>query len=381
MWTVASYVLSQKLKGNKRYPLVLMLEPLFRCNLACAGCGKIQYPAHILKRQLTPDECFKAVDECGAPMVSIPGGEPLLHPQIVEIVDGLIARRKYIYLCTNALLLKEKLDAGWFKPSKYLTFSVHMDGQEEHHDFAVCREGTFQVAREGIRKAVEMGFRVTTNTTLFDGADPNSVRAFFDEMMDLGVEGMMVSPGYAYPKAPDQKSFLREREKTTDFFRMLLSNRKRSWKFNQSPLFLEFLMGTREYECTPWGNPTYNIFGWQKPCYLLQDGYVDTFKELIETTEWDRYGRASGNKACQQCMVHCGYEPSAVDHTFASFGGLFGTVRAMLASSYVNPDAAAALAEEARKPHGPMVQLGIDLKPAAHPPKPARQPQTAVGAA
>lgn len=359
MWTVASYVLSQRLRGNRRYPLVLMLEPLFRCNLACAGCGKIQYPAHILKRQLTPEQCFKAVDECGAPMVSIPGGEPLLHPQIREIVDGLIARRKYIYLCTNALLLKEKLEAGWFKPSKYLTFSVHMDGQEEHHDFAVCREGTFKTALEGIRLAVKMGFRVTTNTTLFDGADPNSVREFFDEMMALGVEGMMVSPGYAYPKAPDQKSFMQERQRTNRFFRMLLSNRKAHWKFNQSPLFLEFLMGKREYECTPWGNPTYNIFGWQKPCYLLQDGYVDTFDQLIKTTEWERYGRASGNKACQQCMVHCGYEPTAVDHTFRSIGGLLATVKAMLASNYVDPDAAALLAEEAQRPHGPLVQLGI----------------------
>lgn len=362
MWTVASYVLSQKIKRNKRYPLVLMLEPLFRCNLACAGCGKIQYPPHILKRNLSAADCFKAVDECGAPMVSIPGGEPLLHPEIKEIVEGLIARKKYIYLCTNALLLKQKLDEGLFKPSKYLTFSVHMDGQEEHHDFAVCREGTFQTALEGIRLAVKMGFRVTTNTTLFDGADPNSVRTFFDEMMNLGVEGMMVSPGYAYPKAPDQKGFMQERRRTNDFFTMLLSNRKAHWKFNQSPLFLEFLMGTREYECTPWGNPTFNIFGWQKPCYLLQDGYVDTFKELIETTEWERYGRASGNKACQQCMVHCGYEPSAVDHTFASFGGLFGTVKAMLASSYINPDAAARLAEEAKKPHGPLVQLGVSVK-------------------
>lgn len=362
MWTVATYVLGQKLRGNKRYPLVLMLEPLFRCNLACAGCGKIQYPPHILKRQLTPEQCFAAVEECGAPMVSIPGGEPLLHPQIKEIVEGLIARRKYIYLCTNALLLKQKLEEGLFKPSKYLTFSVHMDGQEEHHDFAVCRDGTFKVAREGIRLAVQMGFRVTTNTTLFDGADPNSVRAFFDEMMDLGVEGMMVSPGYAYPKAPDQKSFLRERTKTTDFFRMLLSNRKSRWKFNQSPLFLEFLMGKREYECLPWGNPTYNIFGWQKPCYLLQDGYVETFRELIEDTEWERYGRASGNRACQQCMVHCGYEPSAVDHTFASLGGLWGTIRAMLSSSYVDPAAAAMLAEEAKKPHGPLVQLGLTVE-------------------
>jgi hopanoid biosynthesis associated radical SAM protein HpnH len=362
MWTVATYVLGQKLHGNKRYPLVLMLEPLFRCNLACAGCGKIQYPPHILKRQLSPEQCFKAVEECGAPMVSIPGGEPLLHPQIKEIVEGLIARKKYIYLCTNALLLKQKLEEGLFKPSKYLTFSVHMDGQEEHHDFAVCRDGTFQVAREGIKLAVEMGFRVTTNTTLFDGADPVSVRAFFDEMMSLGVEGMMVSPGYAYPKAPDQKSFLRQRSKTTDFFRMLLSNRKSTWKFNQSPLFLEFLMGTREYECLPWGNPTFNIFGWQKPCYLLQDGYVETFKELIDDTEWERYGRASGNRACQQCMVHCGYEPSAVDHTFGAIGGLWGTIRAMMSPSYVDPQAAAMLAEEAAKPHGPLVQLGLTVE-------------------
>jgi hopanoid biosynthesis associated radical SAM protein HpnH len=362
MWTVASYVLGQRLRRNKRYPLVLMLEPLFRCNLACAGCGKIQYPAHVLKRQLTPEQCFAAVDECGAPMVSIPGGEPLLHPQIREIVEGLVARKKYIYLCTNALLLKEKLEAGWFKPSKYLTFSVHMDGQEEHHDFAVCREGTYAVSAEGIRLAVEMRFRVTTNTTLFDGADPGSVRKFFDEMMELGVEGMMVSPGYAYPKAPDQKSFLGERRKTNLLFEMILSNRKEGWRFNQSPLFLEFLMGKREYECTPWGNPTFNIFGWQKPCYLLQDGYTDTFKELIEETAWEGYGRASGNKACQQCMVHCGYEPSAVDHTFSSVGGMFSTVKAMLAGRYRSTQAAARLEEEAKRPHGPLVQLGIQVE-------------------
>ena len=206
MWTVASYVLKQKIKGRRRYPLVLMLEPLFRCNLACAGCGKIQYPAHVLKQNLTPEECFRAVDECGAPMVSIPGGEPLMHPQIAEIVEGLVARKKYIYLCTNALLLKEKIDL--FKPSKYLTFSVHVDGQREHHDFSVCREGGYEIALDGMREAVQRGFRVTTNTTLFDGADPNSVRAFFDEMMDLGVEGMMLSPGYSYDKAPDQSHFL-----------------------------------------------------------------------------------------------------------------------------------------------------------------------------
>ncbi|MFM1883399.1 MAG: Antilisterial bacteriocin subtilosin biosynthesis protein AlbA [Planctomycetota bacterium] len=364
MWTVATYVLGQRLRGRKQYPLVLMLEPLFRCNLACAGCGKIQYPAHILKRDLSVEECLKAVDECGAPMVSIPGGEPLLHPQIAELVRELVKRRKYIYLCTNALLLKEKLEAGWFTPSKYLTFSVHMDGQEENHDFAVCREGTYQKAISGIRLAVERGFRVTTNTTLFDGADPNSVRAFFDEMMDLGVEGMMVSPGYAYDKAPDQTGFLK-RKNTHELFEMILSNRKdgrRRWRFNQSALFLEFLMGKRDFECTPWGNPTYNIFGWQKPCYLLQEGYVDTFEELMRDTQWERYGRASGNPKCQNCMVHCGYEPSAVDYTFSGVPGLWATVKAMVFNTYANPRAKRRLEEEKSKPHGPMqhlVQLGL----------------------
>ena len=364
MWTVATYVLRQKLAGRKRYPLVLMLEPLFRCNLACAGCGKIQYPAHILRRQLTAQQCFDAAEECGAPMVSIPGGEPLLHPEIKEIVEGLVARGKYIYLCTNALLLKEKLEAGLFKPSKYLTFSVHMDGQEENHDFAVCREGTYQKAVDGIRLAVKMGFRVTTNTTLFEGADPSAVRAFFDEMMELGVEGMMLSPGYAYDKAPDQSGFLKRRE-TNLLFEMILSNRrdgKRRWIFNQSPLFLEFLMGKREYECTPWGMPCFNIFGWQKPCYLLQEGYADSFRELMDETVWENYGHASENPKCANCMVHSGYEASAVDHTFSSFGGLFATAKAMVFNVYANPGAKARLADEARKPHGPakhLVQLGL----------------------
>jgi hopanoid biosynthesis associated radical SAM protein HpnH len=365
MWTVATYVLGQKLHRRKRYPLVLMLEPLFRCNLACAGCGKIQYPAHILKKDMPLESALAAVDECGAPMVSIPGGEPLLYPHIKELVAELVRRRKYVYLCTNALLLKEKLEAGWFKPSKYLTFSVHMDGQEEHHDFAVCREGTYEKAAEGIRLAVQMRFRVTTNTTLFEGADPNSVREFFDEMMDLGVEGMMVSPGYAYDKAPDQKSFLARNNKTNDLFSMILSNRrdgKRRWKFNQSPLFLEFLMGKRDYECTPWGNPCYNIFGWQKPCYLLQEGYADSFAELLNDTQWENYGRASGNPKCANCMVHCGYEPTAVNHTFASFGGMFATIKAMIFNTYANPAAKQRLHEEAEKPHGPLahlVQLGF----------------------
>ncbi len=362
MWSVATYVLKQKIRGNKRYPLVMQLEPLFRCNLACAGCGKIQYPPHILKRQLTPEQCWKAAEECGTPVVAIPGGEPMLHPQIGEIVQGLIDRKRFVYVCTNALLLRQRLEEGVFKPNKRLTFSVHMDGQEEHHDFAVCREGTYRTAVDAIRLAVSQGFRVTTNTTLFEGADPNSVRAFFDEMMALGVEGCMISPGYAYPKAPDQKSFMTERKKTNTLFRMILSNRRKGWKFNASPLFLEFLMGRREYECTPWGLPTYCIFGWQKPCYLLQDGYVDSFRELMETTEWERYGRASGNRDCQQCMVHCGYEPTAVDHTFSGLGGMWATVRAMLDGKYTDREAAAMLAEESLKPHGPLVQLGISAK-------------------
>jgi hopanoid biosynthesis associated radical SAM protein HpnH len=364
MWTVATYVLTQRMKGRKRYPLVLMLEPLFRCNLACAGCGKIQYPAHILKSQLTAEQCFKAAEECGAPMVSIPGGEPLLHPQIQEIVEGLIARKKYIYLCTNALLLKEKMDL--FKPSKYLTFSVHLDGQKEHHDFSVCREGTYDVAVAGISKAVQRGFRVTTNTTLFDGADPVSVRAFFDEMMRLGVEGMMLSPGYSYDKAADQEHFL-GRAKTRRLFGTILSNRDRKWRFNQSPLFLEFLMGRRSYTCTPWGMPTYNIFGWQKPCYLLQDGYVDTFQELLDATNWEKYGTESGNPRCANCMVHSGYEASAVHDTFSSLRGFLATVKASLfGGSYVNREALEALRQPPDPPREKFVPLSVSASRQSH---------------
>jgi len=356
MWTVASYVVKQKLAGRKRYPLVLMLEPLFRCNLACAGCGKIQYPAHILKKELTPEQCFRAVDECGAPMVSIPGGEPLMHSQIGKIVEGLVARQKYIYLCTNALLLKEKLDL--FKPSKYLTFSVHVDGEREHHDFSVCREGGYDQAIEGMKEALRRGFRVTTNTTLFDGADPNSVRDHFDQMMELGVEGMMLSPGYSYDKAPDQKHFL-GRARTRKLFRAILSNRKKSWQFNQSPLFLEFLMGERHYACTPWGMPTYNIFGWQKPCYLLQDGYADTFQELMDSTAWAEYGTESGNPKCANCMVHSGYEASAVNDTFSSLRGLLATAKGTLFTRHKDEHALKLLNEHVRPVHSynPLVQI------------------------
>ena len=327
MWTVASYVLGQRLRGRKRYPLVLMLEPLFRCNLACAGCGKIQYPAHVLKRHLSVEACLRAVDECGTPMVSIPGGEPLMYPEIDRLVKELVARRKYVYLCTNAILLKEKLDL--FTPSKYLSFSVHMDGLRDEHDEAVCRDGVYDEAVDAIRAALARGFRVTTNTTLFEGANPERVRQFFDTMMDLGVEGMMLSPGYSYAKAPDQEHFLR-RQRTNELFRDILGRTKRRWKFNQSPIFLRFLMGKYDFECTPWGNPTFNMFGWQKPCYLLQDGYAKTFAELMETTPWEQYGHKSGNEKCRDCMVHCGYEPTSVNYTFGSLRGFRDTVAATL---------------------------------------------------
>lgn len=322
MWTVASYVLGKKLRGVRRFPVVLMLEPLFRCNLACAGCGKIQYPADILRRHLTPEQCFQAADECGAPIISIPGGEPLLHPQIDEIVEGLVARRKYIYLCTNALLLEKHLHR--FKPSKYLSFSVHMDGPRDEHDHAVCREGTYDIALSAIQAAIKAGFRVTTNTTLFDNAEPARLHQFFDDMTELGVEGMMLSPGYSYEKAPDQDHFL-PRRKTVSLFRRLLDGAGKRWTFNQSPLFLLFLQGKWDLECTPWGSPTYNLFGWQKPCYLLQEGYAQSFQELLDTTDWSKYGTGSGNAKCANCMVHCGYEPTAVSQTFGSIRSLIQT--------------------------------------------------------
>jgi hopanoid biosynthesis associated radical SAM protein HpnH len=323
MITVASYVIRQKLAGRKRYPLVLMLEPLFRCNLACAGCGKIQYPAQILKKHLSVEACLAAVEECGAPIVSIPGGEPLMYPDCDRLVAELVKRKKYVYLCTNAILLEDQLDR--FTPSRYLSFSVHLDGLREDHDEAVCRDGVYDQAVAGIRAALARGFRVTTNTTLFDGAAPLRIRRFFDEMMELGVEGMMLSPGYSYSKAPDQEHFLR-RAKTQQLFSDILSDTKRRWRFNQSPLFLRFLMGKHDYECTPWGNPTFNVFGWQRPCYLLQEGYAATFRELMETTPWEHYGRKSGNEKCRDCMVHCGYEATAVDHTFGSLRAFGETV-------------------------------------------------------
>jgi len=328
MWTVATYLAKQKLRGERRFPFVLMIEPLYRCNLACAGCGKIQYPARILRKHLSVEDCLRAADECPAPVVVLPGGEPLLHPQIEQIVEGLVARKKYIYLCTNALLLEQKL--GLFTPSRYLSFSVHLDGDREMHDQAVCRDGVYEKAVAAIRAALARGFRVTTNTTLFEGADPDRTAAFFDLAMRLGVEGMMVSPGYSYAAAPDQQHFL-AKQRTREFFRRVFARPgTRKWRFNQSPLFLEFLTGARDYDCTPWGIPTYSIFGWQRPCYLLQEGYAASFRELIAETRWEDYGPQSGNPKCQDCMVHSGFEASAVIDAFSSPRGMLAMIRALL---------------------------------------------------
>jgi hopanoid biosynthesis associated radical SAM protein HpnH len=312
---VGAYIISQKLRRNARYPLVLMLEPLFRCNLACPGCGKIDYEDAILNKRLSVEECLAAVDECGAPVVSIPGGEPLLHREMDKIVEGIVARKKFVYLCTNGLLLEKKMHL--FKPSQYLTFSVHLDGLEEHHDRAVNQPGTFRRAVAAIKKARAEGFRVNVNCTLFDQMSADEVAAFFDFCTDeLDVEGITVSPGYAYERAPDQEHFL-NRTKTKQLFRDIFKRRGRAkWRFSQSSLFMDFLAGNREYRCTPWGNPTRNVFGWQRPCYLLGEGFVGSFAELMAETDWDRYGTGNYEK-CADCMVHCGYEATAVNDTVA----------------------------------------------------------------
>jgi hopanoid biosynthesis associated radical SAM protein HpnH len=312
---VGSYLIKQKLKGVKKYPLVLMLEPLFRCNLACGGCGKIAHSEEILDRRLSFDECMQAVDECGAPMVSIPGGEPLLHKEMPEIVEGIIARKKYVYLCTNALLLKKRIND--YQPSPYLTFSVHLDGLKERHDASVCQEGVFERAIEAIKLALGKGFRVTVNCTLFQGETPEDVAEFLDYVTELGVEGSTIAPGFSYEHAPQQDVFIKSKD-TKRLFRGIFEigkKLKRKWVLNHSALYLDFLAGNQNYECTPWGNPTRNVFGWQKPCYLLADeGYTNTFKELLDETPWEKYGNAT-NPKCAQCMAHCGYEATAVEDT------------------------------------------------------------------
>jgi hopanoid biosynthesis associated radical SAM protein HpnH len=312
---VGAYLMRQQLARRKRYPLVLMLEPLFRCNLACAGCGKIDYPDEILNQRLSFDDCMGAIDECGAPMVSIAGGEPLLHKEMPKIVEGFIAKKKFVILCTNALLMKKKIDD--YEPSPFFTWSIHLDGDLGMHDKSVCQDGVYEIARDAILLAKSRGFRTQINCTVFDGADPARLAAFFDEMKALGLDGITVSPGYAYERAPDQQHFF-NRTKTKNFFRDVLKrgNGGKAWTFTNSPLFMDFLAGNQAYECSPWSMPARTVFGWQKPCYLLGEGYAKTFAELMDTTDWDGYGVGKYEK-CADCMVHCGFEGTAVADTLA----------------------------------------------------------------
>ncbi len=306
---LGAYIVKKLLAGNRRFPLVLMLEPLFQCNLRCKGCGKISHPPEIMRRLMTVEECVAAVEECGAPVVSIPGGEPLMHPQIHEIARELIARKRFVYLCTNALLVEKRLDD--FTPSPYLTFNVHLDGFADKHDALVNRDGVFDQAVEAIRLLVRRGFRVTTNTTFFGDETVDSAAAFFDFLTSLGIEGITVAPAFNYESAEEQHNFL-GRQNSQDLFAQLLARRKNSgWRFNHSSLYLDFLAGRRSYSCSPWGNPTVNIFGWQRPCYLLNDGYAASYRELMEETDWQRYGTGRDDR-CADCMVHSGFEPSAV---------------------------------------------------------------------
>jgi hopanoid biosynthesis associated radical SAM protein HpnH len=326
---VGAYLAKQKMRRRDKFPLIVELEPLFACNLACAGCGKIQYPPHMLKQRMSVAQALSAIEESGAPMVSIAGGEPLIHPEIHTIAAELIERKKFVYLCTNALLMKKKLDL--FEPSPYFAWAVHVDGLRERHDQSVCQEGVFDIAVDAMREAKRAGFRVTTNTTFFTQDSPRSVEAILDFLNDdLQVDSMMISPAYAYWKAPDQDHFLGV-EETTKLFREAFANGNRKrWRLNHSPMFLDFLEGQVDFECTPWGIPSYSILGWQRPCYLQADGYARTYRELVETTDWSKYGRHSGNVQCRNCMAHCGYEPTAV---LATMGSLKQSIRAMMTTA------------------------------------------------
>ena len=322
---VGAYVLSNKVRGRQKFPLIVEMEPLFACNLECPGCGKIQHPTEILRKRLSVEDCVGAMEECGAPMVSIAGGEPLLHPQIAEITGELIRRKRFVYLCTNGVLLRRKMDR--FKPSPYFSWAVHVDGLRERHDIAVAREGVFDEVTEAIREAKRRGFRVTTNSTFFNTDTPESIRGVLDFLNDdLGVDSLMVSPGYAYEKAPNQEQFLKVSETRKLFREAFADGRRKRWRLNHSPLFLDFLEGKADFQCTPWGIPSYSVFGWQRPCYLMADGYAETYQELIESTDWDKYGRGRDER-CASCMAHCGYEPSAV---VATAGSLRQSLRALV---------------------------------------------------
>ena len=352
MYRVGRYVLTRRLRGEQRYPLVLMLEPLFQCNLACAGCGKIDYPKEVLQQRMSVADALRAVDECGAPIVSIAGGEPLIHHELPQIVAGIVARRRFVYLCTNAILLSRHIDE--YRPSPYLTFSLHLDGNRERHDESVCQEGVFDKVIAAIRMARAKGFRVTVNCTLFNSADPDEVAEFFDTAMQQGIEGITVSPGYSYQHAPRQDVFL-GRTASKQLFREIFrrgrgSEPRRRWAFNHSALFLDFLAGNQAYQCTPWSNPTYNIFGWQRPCYLLTDeGSATSYRSLMEETDWERYG-VGRNPRCDNCMAHCGFEGTAVADALAHpLKALTATLRGPRLTGPMAPDLPVLYAEHERR--------------------------------
>jgi hopanoid biosynthesis associated radical SAM protein HpnH len=321
-----AYIAKNKVLGRKKYPLVVELEPLFACNLACQGCGKIQQPHNVLKQRMPVEQAVGAVMESGAPMVSIAGGEPLMHPQIDEMVNELVKRKKFVILCTNAMLVRKRFDKFNFKPSRYFQFAVHIDGLKERHDESVDKEGVFDEAIAAIKFLKEKGFRVTTNSTFFNTDTPQTIIDVLNFLNDeVEVDEMMISPAYAYEKAPDQDHFLGVQETRELFKKAFADGRRKKWRLSHSPLFLDFLEGKVDFECTAWGIPSYSLLGWQKPCYLMNDGYVKTYKELIETTEWEKYGRGKDER-CNNCMAHCGYEPSAV---MATMGSLKESIRAM----------------------------------------------------
>jgi hopanoid biosynthesis associated radical SAM protein HpnH len=321
---IGAHLLRHRLRRTKYFPFLVEIEPLFACNLSCPGCGKIQHPTEVLRQRLSVEDVVGAVEECGAPMVSIAGGEPLLHPDISRMVAELVRRKVYVYLCTNGVLLQRRLDA--FTPSRYFSFVLHVDGLKERHDAAVAREGVFDTVVEAIRAAKAKGFRVTTNSTFFNTDQPKSVRDVLDFLNDeLEVDAMMISPAYAYEKAPDQAHFLGPDQTRALFRSAFADGRRKRWRLNHSPLFLDFLEGKVDFPCTAWGIPSYSVFGWQRPCYLLADGYATSYHELVETTDWDAYGRGRDPR-CANCMAHCGYEPSAV---IASMGSLRESLRAL----------------------------------------------------
>jgi hopanoid biosynthesis associated radical SAM protein HpnH len=321
---ITRYLFAQKLRRREKFPLLVELEPLFQCNLACAGCGKIQHPEHVLRRRMPVQQAVSAIEESGAPMVSIAGGEPLIHPEIDQIVRELTKRKKYVYLCTNALLMQRKLHL--FEPGRYFAWTVHLDGLRERHDASVCREGVFEKAVAAVRAAQSQGFRVTTNTTFFTHDSPETVRQVLDYLNDdLRVDEMMISPAYAYDKAPDQEHFLGVQQTRELFAAAFAGGRRKRWRLNHSPLFLDFLEGKVDFGCTAWGIPSYSLYGWQRPCYLMSDGYARTYRELVETTDWDAYGRGRDPR-CANCMAHCGYEPTA---TLATTRSLKQSLRAL----------------------------------------------------